>query len=302
MELDSIKFFIVLASELNFSRAADLLNIDQPHLSKHIRRLEKDLGFQLVDRNRRPVQLTPAGKAFLEGAQSLVEQATRLQKRGYRASLGEIGQLAIAINSSITNSVLPSILQNFRKLRPDVKLVLYELAPQEQIKQLLDYQIDIGFDFLPNEHHPDLKSVTILQEPLVIALPESHSLQAQAQIPLQALADESFVLPSPEVVHFYKQIIDFCEQVFGHKPKIVQEATWMLTVLSLVAAGVGVSLLLNNAQNIQRRGVVYRPIKGENPKIQIVALWRRDDSSAVLHEFLQVIKNTVKKTIPTPGN
>ncbi|MEH2323902.1 MAG: LysR family transcriptional regulator [Nostoc sp.] len=295
MELEKLKYFTVLAEELNFSRSADLLDLDQPYLSKHIRRLEKDLGFELFDRERRPLQLTPGGKVFFEDASEIIRQVERAKRRAYRASLGEIGELTIALNSSIINSVLPNVLQAFRSHRPDVELVLSELAPNEQIQQLLDYRIDIGFDFLPNDNHPDLESITILSEPLVIALPESHPLVAKSQIPLKALANESFVLPSPKVVHFYKQIINFCEQVFGHELKVVQEATWMLTVLSLVAGGVGVSLLLKNAQNIQRQGVVYRPIEGKNLKIGIVALWRRDDQSTVLNEFLEVVRDISRR-------
>lgn len=176
-----------MAKELHFSRTADLLNIDQPYLSKHIRRLEKELKFDLFERKKRALQLTPAGKVFFSDVPEIIQQIERVKKRAYRASRGEIGQLAIAINSSITNSVLPNILQAFRSRRPDVKLILCELAPQEQLQQLLNYQIDIGFEFLPHEHHPDLESMTILSEPLVVALPEFHPLVAFSQISLLAL-------------------------------------------------------------------------------------------------------------------
>ncbi|WP_341532274.1 LysR family transcriptional regulator (plasmid) [Nostoc sp. UHCC 0302] len=299
MNIENLKFFLVLVeNQLNFSRAAEHLNIDQGTLSRRIKRLEKDLGdpikrLEPILINRDTSQLTPAGEVLLKDAVEIIKQVERTKERAYRASRGEIGELGIAVNSSIINSVLPDILKVLHSRFPDVKFVLYELAPQEQRQQLLDYQIDIGFDFLPSDNHPDLISTLILQEPLVIALPESHELASKSQIPLKALANESFVLPSPEIVHFYKQIIDFCKQVFGREPKIVQEATWMLTVLSLVAGGVGVSLLLKNAQNIQRQGVVYRPIEGENLEIQIVALMRRNDQSTVLNEFLQLVKDIV---------
>jgi DNA-binding transcriptional LysR family regulator len=290
MDLEDLKYFVALAKELHFSRTADLLNIDQPYLSKHISSLEKELEFDLFDRRKkRSLQLTPAGKAFLCDVPEIIQQIERTKKRAYRTSCGEIGQLSIAINSSITNSILPNLLQRFRLHRPNVKLVLCELTPQEQTQQLLDYQIDVGFAFLPYEHHPDLESMTILSEALVVALPEFHPLVDFSQIPLLALKDEAFIFPSPKVVHFYQQIINFCEEVFGRKPRIAQEATWMLTVLSLVAGGVGISLLLENVQNIQRHSVIYRPIVGDNLKIQIAALWRRNDSSILLQEFRELI-------------
>jgi DNA-binding transcriptional LysR family regulator len=295
MDLKDLKYFAALAEELHFSRTADLLNIDQPYLSKHIHRLEKELKFDLFDRqNKRSLQLTPAGKIFFADVPEIIQQIERAKKRAERASRGEIGQLAIAINSSITNSVLPNLLQRFRLNHPDVKLVLCELTPQEQTQHLLDYQIDVGFAFLPYEHHPDLVSMTILSEPLVVALPEFHPLAAFSQIPLLALKDEAFIFPSPEVVHFYQEIINFCEEIFGRKPRIAQEATWMLTVLSLVASGVGISLLLKNVQNIQRQGVVYRPIVGDNLKIQIAVFWRRNDSSILLQEFRELILEIVR--------
>jgi DNA-binding transcriptional LysR family regulator len=307
MNLENLEYFLALVEkQLNFSRAAECLNIDQGTLSRRIQRLEKDLGdpirrLQPILINRETSQLTPAGEVFLEDAVEIVKRVKRAKERAYRASRGEIGELGIAVNSSIINSVLPDILKAIHSRFPDVKFVLYELAPQEQRQQLVDYQIDIGFDFLPYDNHPDLISMPILQEPLIIALPESHELAGKSQIPLLALANESFVLPSPDIVHFYKQIIDFCKQVFGREPKIVQEATWMLTVLSLVAGGVGISLLLKNAQNIQRQGVVYRPIQGENLEIQIVALMRRNDQSTVLNEFLQLVKDIVATNLKKEG-
>lgn len=269
--------------------------------------MEKDLGdprkrLECILINRGTSQLTPTGEVLLKDAVEIIKQVERAKERAYRASRGEIGELGIAVNSSIINSVLPDILKVLHSRFPDVKFVLYELAPQEQRQQLLDYQIDIGFDFFPYDNHPDLISTLILQEPLVIALPESHELAGKSQIPLKALANESFVLPSPEIVHFYKQIIDFCKQVFGQEPIIVQEATLMVTVLSLVAGGVGVSLLLKNAQNIQRQGVVYRPIEGENLEIQIVALMRRNDQSTVLNEFLQLVKDIVATNLKKEGD
>lgn len=297
MNLENVEYFLALVkNELNFSRTAESLDgIDQPNLGRHIRQLEQDLGYRnfpciLIDRKRR--KLTSAGEVFLKDAVEIVGLLKQAKKRAFRASRGEdIGQLVIAVNSSIINSILPKILQTFGIQRPDVKLVLCELPPQEQIQQLLNYQIDIAFNYLPSDNHPDLISTPILQESLVIALSESHKLAEKSQIPLLALANESFVLPSSEIVHFYKQIIEFCKQAFGSEPKIVQEATWMLTVLSLVAGGVGVSLLLKNTQNIQRQGVVYRPIEGENLKIQIVALMRRNDQSTVLNQFLEVVRD-----------
>jgi DNA-binding transcriptional LysR family regulator len=292
MELRHLRYFIAVAEELNFTRAAERLHIAQPPLSQQIQALETELGVQLFERKKRPLQLTPAGEVLLTEARlvfATVERAIIFTKR---ASRGEIGRLVVGANSSIANSVLPDILRVFRSRFGDVELVLRELTSKQQIQELLSRGIDVGFDRLPNENQNDtaLSFLPILQEPLVIALPEQHPLAAQSQIPLKALADEPFVLPPPDLVPSYSQIINLCQQV-GFTPKVVQQATWMITVLSLVAGSVGVALLPANAQNLVRKGVVYREIQGENLTRQLAVIWRRDDSSVILREFIAVTKD-----------
>ncbi|MEH2424256.1 MAG: LysR family substrate-binding domain-containing protein [Nostoc sp.] len=244
---------------------------------------------------KRPLHLTAAGQVFLTEARLVFPQLERAITSAQKVSRGEIGRLVVGTNSSVANSVLPDILQIFHPLFPEVILVLREVSSFEQVKQLRDRYIDIAFERLPNNNLNDgaLNFLPILQEPLVVALPEKHPLAAQSQIPLIALADEPFVLPPTDLVPSYSQIISLCQQV-GFSPKVVQEATWMVTVLSSVAGGVGVTLLPANAQNLQRKGVVYRPIQGENLTLELAVVWRRDDSSVVLREFLEITKTVAR--------
>lgn len=292
MELRHLRYFIVVAEELNFTRAAERLHIAQPPLSQQIQALEAELKVQLFERKKRPLQLTAAGQVLLTEARLVFATVERAIISTKRASRGEIGRLVVGANSSIANSVLPDILRVFRSRFGDVELVLRELTSREQIQELRSRLIDVGFDRLPNENEneSDLSFLPILQESLVIALPEQHPLAVQSQIPLKALADEPFVLPPPDLVPSYSQIIDLCQQV-GFTPKVVQQATWMITVLSLVAGGVGIALLPANAQNLVRKGVVYREIQGENLTRQLAVIWRRDDSSIILREFIAVTKD-----------
>ncbi|MGI8501830.1 MAG: LysR substrate-binding domain-containing protein [Hassallia sp.] len=291
MELRHLRYFIAVAEELNFTRAAERLHIAQPPLSQQIQALEAELGVQLFERKKRPLELTAAGQVLLTEARLVFGTVERAIISTKRASRGEIGRLVVGANSSIANSVLPDILRVFRSRFADVELVLRELTSKQQIQELLSRQIDVGFDRLPNENEndPDLSFLPILQESLVIALPEQHPLAVQSQIPLKALANEPFVLPPPDLVPSYSQIITLCQQV-GFTPKVVQQATWMITVLSLVAGGVGVALLPANAQNLVRKGVVYREIQGENLTRQLAVIWRRDDLSVILREFIAVTK------------
>ncbi len=299
MELRHLRYFIVLAEELNFSRAAERLHMAQPPLSQQIRSLEDELGLQLFDRKTRPLQLTPAGQAFLEKARQVFTQVEQAIVSAQQASCGEIGRLTVGINTSIANSVLPDILRTFRKRFPDVELVLHEQASYQQIQELCNRQIDVGFVNLHHlqkidENDDTLSFMSILQEPFVIVLPESHPLAGQAQVSLEALADELFILPPAHLPSgLYCQIVSLCQGV-GFSPKVRQEATWMSTVLSLVAGGVGISLLPANAQNLQRKGVVFRFIGEQSPIFQIAIVWRRNDSSVILRNFLEVVRNVTQ--------
>lgn len=231
----------------------------------------------------------------MEEARLVLAQLKRAIDSAQKANQGEIGRLVVGVNSSIANSVLPDILQAFRSRFSEVRLVLREVISSQQAQELRDRQIDMGFDCLPNvnDNDPDLNFMPIFQESLIIALPETHPLAALPQIPLAALADEPFVLAPPELVPSYGQIINLCEQV-GFSPKVVQEATWMVTLLGLVAGGVGVALLPANAQNLQRTGVVYRAIQGQNLTRQVAVVWRRDNESVILQKFLEVTKDSVQ--------
>jgi DNA-binding transcriptional LysR family regulator len=296
MELRHLRYFIVLAEELNFSRAAERLQMAQPPLSQQIRALENELGLQLFDRTTRPLQLTPAGQVFLEKTRQVFTQVEQAKVLAKRASRGEIGQLRVGINTSIANSILPDILRTFCDRFPEVEVVLQEQASYQQLQKLCDRHIDVGFVNLHHlqqidENDDTLSFVSILQEPFVIVLPESHPLAQQTQVSLTALADELFILPPPHLPSgLYDQIVSLCQHV-GFSPKVKQEATWMSTVLSLVAGGVGISLLPANAQNLKRTGVVFRLIQEQSPIFQMAMVWRRNDSSIILRNFLEIARN-----------
>jgi len=290
MELRHLRYFIAVAEVQNFTHAAKRLQIEQPPLSQQIRALEKELGVELIDRKKRPLQLTLAGQTFLEEARSILAQMEQAKQLTQRIGGGKLGRLSVGFTSSIANSILPDILRKFRESSPEVELVWRELATYWQIQGLRERQIDVALCHLPNEaiQYDDLSFQTILEESLIIVLPETHPLAKESSIPLHALATEEFVLPVRQFVSgLSEQIYHLCHQA-GFVPKVTQEATFMLTILSLVAGGVGIALLPANAQNLQRKGVVYRTIQGQTTTIQIAVVWRRKNSSAILHKFLEV--------------
>ncbi len=301
IELRQICYFLaIVEAGNNFSRAAEHLQIEQPPLSQRIKALEKKLKFQLFDRQRRPLQLTAAGEIFLaETRQSLMmlEQAIT---HSQQASRGEIGFLSIGIASSISNTILPDILKTFCDRFPAVELELCELTAEQQIQALKNRHLQIGFEVISDIQfqNQDLTIQPIVEESLIVALPATHPLAAQTHIPLTALAQEALILPSIQAFPFYQEFIDCCEQA-GFQPRIVQnaKATWMITILSLVVAEVGIAILPSNVENLQRRGVVYRSISDINLTRKISVIWRPDEVSIVMREFLQVVQEISGKQI-----
>jgi DNA-binding transcriptional LysR family regulator len=289
IELRHLRYFIAVAEELHFGRAAERLHMAQPPLSQQIRQLEAELGFQLFYRTKRSVQLTEAGLVFLAESRKLFQQLDQAIERGRQTSRGEQGQLVVGFVSSAAYNVLPLILRSFRSQVPEVRLELHELPTNEQIDWLHDGKIDVGFVRPPIEDRT-LSFKTIVHEPMVVALPETHTLAEQTQIALSSLANENFILfPRPLSPSAYDQIISLCQQA-GFSPNVVQEAIQMQTIVSLVAGGIGIALVPVSLQNMQRIGVVYRSLEEPTPYAEVAVIWRTDDPSAIVQRFLNIVE------------
>jgi DNA-binding transcriptional LysR family regulator len=288
IELRHLRYFMMVAEELHFGRAAERLHMAQPPLSHQIRQLETELGFQLFYRTKRSVALTEAGQIFWGECRKIFWQLEQAVRTGQQVSRGELGQLAIAFVSSAAYSVLPQILRSFRSTVPQVRLELHELTTDQQIQWLREGRIDVGFVRPPIEDET-LGCTTIFQEPLVVALPTAHALALQPQVALSTLAGESFILfPRLLAPGLYDQIISLCQQG-GFSPSVVQEAIQMQTIISLVAAEIGVAIVPISLQNLQRTGVVYRSLVEATPKASIAITWRKLDSSATVRRFLEIV-------------
>lgn len=293
IELRHLRYFIAVAEELHFGRAAERLHMAQPPLSQQIRQLEEYLGFQLFHRTKRNVQLTEAGQIFLERCQQLLIQLDQAIQDGQQASRGEIGKLAIGFVSSTAYSVLPSMLHQFRSQFPAVALTLRELTTDQQIQWLRDKRIDVGF-LRPPIDNPEFQMMTVLREPLVVALPEHHPLTVQEKISLRSLTSEPFILfPRRLATGLYDQIISLCQQA-NFSPRVVQEAIQIQTIISLVAAEMGIAIVPVSIQNLQRTGVVYRHLREPTPEAAIAVVWRSDDASPTVAQFLNMVKETTE--------
>lgn len=289
MELRHLRYFVTLAEELHFGRAAERLHIAQPPLSQQIRQLETELGFELFHRTKRKVELSEAGKVFLIEVRQIFRQLEQAIFLGRQVSRGEIGQLVIGFVSSAAYNILPDFLLHFRNNNPNINLELHELTTDEQLRWLDSGRIDVGFVRPPVDENT-YQSKIVFRESLAIALPENHRLANQDKVSLQSLKNESFILfPRVLAPGLYDLIISFCLST-GFSPQLAQEAIQMQTIVSLVAAEIGIAIVPESLQNLRRTGVVYKYFVEETPQVSIAMIWNKDDNSVVLDRFLEMIK------------
>src|SRR5581483_6112262 len=290
MELRHLRYFMTVAEELHFGRAAEKLHISQPPLSMQIRALERELGVTLLNRTQRHVSLTQAGNTLLQEARQILSRLDQAVLMTRRAGRGEIGELAIGFISVADYNVLPNLLREFRRRYPLVNLTLRESTTDAQLEDLVNGRIDVGL-VLPPISAPALESIPILREPLIAALPRRHPLARRAgRIALAALSNAPFILfPRHMAPGLYDDVVSFCRSA-GFSPRVEQEAVQMQTIVSLVSAKLGVAIIPQSLQNLQRTGVVYRQLKEASPLTDIRLAWRRDDALPVLRLFLDLAR------------
>ncbi|NJN07577.1 MAG: LysR family transcriptional regulator [Richelia sp. RM1_1_1] len=288
MELRQLKYFVTTAQELSFRRAAECLFMEQPPLSRQIRKLENELGVELFHRSKRGVTLTEAGHAFFNEARLTLAQAERAAKTAQEAL--QVEKLSIGFSICTFNRMLPDIIKAFRQQFPDVVVTLTEMSSDAQIQAILNGSINIGFIYT-TVSHTNLVTFTLLNESLVVALPSDHPLIHQQQIDLKTLANEPFVLfPEPLKPDMYAQIIQLCEQS-GFQPNVVQEASPPEVLLSFVASGMGISLVARGLELRHNIGIVYRPLTVPTPIQDTSAVWRKQSNSSTLKNFLTFVKS-----------
>ena len=295
MELRHLRYFRTVAIELHFGRAAEKLHIAQPPLSYQIRQLETELGFELFHRTKRSVVLTPAGQVFLTQVDRIFQQLEQAIEIGRKTSRGELGQVSIGFVGSATYNILPLMLQQFRDRYPQVQIELHELTTDRQLIWLHEGKIDIGL-MRPPIIEPGVSSQVIFQESLVVVLPIIHQLATTTTIDLASLAPEPFILfPRQLAPGLYDPIITLC-QAAGFSPLVVQECIQMQTIVSLVSANLGVSILPASIQEVQRYGVVYKPIQNHTLPVStrlsqlasISIVWRTNDDSPTMNKLLEI--------------
>ncbi len=291
MELRQLRYFLAVADDLHVGRAAARLHMGQPSLSRQIAVLEKAIDVPLFTRVRRRFALTPAGVIFRDGAQEIIRRSDELVRQAQQAHRGELGTLRIGFVQSATFKALPSLVGAFRVANPDVQLDPRAMTTLEQIAALGDGRIDAGL-LRPPVNEPKIGTRVISADPLVAALPAGHRLAGRKSIPLAALAEESFVLyKRVEGPTVQDRIIGYCMSA-GFTPRIVQEAIDVQTMVALVAAGLGVSLLIAPTPPTDG-AVIYRPLAEKLPQWEMALAWSSDNKSPALARFLHIAKEVV---------
>jgi DNA-binding transcriptional LysR family regulator len=283
--------FIAVAEALHFGRAATRLHMAQPPLSQAIKHLEELVGVKLLDRSKHAVSLTPAGRAFLDDARALLAQGQRAIDTARRASEGLTGRITIGFMGSVSYELLPRILRDFRTRFPAIHVDLREQTSVEQIESLHASKIDLGIVRLPLNNAADLNMRTIEVERLIAVLPRDHRLAASQTLRLEDLADAPFMIfPPDKSPSLHAKFLMACDEA-GFSPRIALEAWQMASMVSLVAAGMGVVLLPAQVRSSPHPGVVYKDLNNdsEHLDLKIAAAWRPDNISAGVNSMLSVL-------------
>ncbi|MEU2128687.1 LysR family transcriptional regulator [Streptomyces sp. NPDC018352] len=296
MELRHLSAFVAVAEELHFGRAAKRLQMAQPPLSQQIRRLEKELGVQLFERNTRSVRLTAAGESFLQPVRTVLDGLDTAVRTAKAAGRGEFGRVTIGFAGASSHETLPHLTRAVRAAHPALELVMRgQTYANVALDRVADGSLDLGFVRLPVTR-PGVAYRVIDEEELVCALPFDHPLARLESVPVGVLAEEPFVsFPANTGSTVRDAMVGACEAA-GFNPRVVQEAPDSYTILALVAAGVGVTLTVTSVQHIQQNGLVYRPLSGPPIRLRAALAWRADNPSAALRAVLAV----AEEALPTP--
>lgn len=284
-----LRSFLVLAEELHFSRAAAVLHVSQPALSQQIRTLERDLGVQLFTRTSQRVELTPAGDMLRRSAPRALTELDRAVEETQQAAAGVSGVLTIWSVRTGLASVVPGLMRAHTAVHPRVRYALAQVDTSLQLQALRDRTIDVGV-VRAASRVPGLVIETLVSEPLMLAVAEEHPLAAEPVVDPARLVDELFVLwPRRLGADFHDLAIAFCRN-HGFSPRVVSEADDVDSQLALVAAGFGVSLQPAYYARASPVGVVFRPLAGPPPAVELQLAWRRHGSSAAALSFVETAR------------
>ncbi|ABC38632.1 LysR family transcriptional regulator [Burkholderia thailandensis] len=294
MDLKQLRYFVAVAEELHFGRAAKRLFISQPALSFDIRKFEDELGVQLFARTSKSVALTNAGEVLLGEARRLLLQAQEAQRLTIRSASGLAGRLKVGFVNSMLYRGLPSAVRRFEADYPNVEVVLKEMNTHEQVQAILRGQIDVGYAHW-GTFPPEISADTIFSEPFLCCLPAAHRLARRRRVDLAALAHEPFILfPRDAAPHYHDLIIAQCVSA-GFSPQIRHEARLWQTVLTMVEFEMGVALVPSVLRQVRSERLRYLPLAGDALESRTLRLRRSDEREPVAERFGEYLDDGIRR-------
>jgi DNA-binding transcriptional LysR family regulator len=289
MELRQLQYFVAVAEERHFGRAAQRLRMSQPPLSIQIKGLEAELGVRLLNRSTRRVTLTDAGSTFLERARKILGAVEEARDAVRGTEQGIRGRLDVGFISSATLTLLPPSIRLFRERFGGVELVLKELTSAQQVDALYEDEIKVGLVRLPMRA-PGIQFEPVLEERLVVALPSGHVLEKHDRVSLEAIADLPLIFFTRQLIPgFHAQIVELFQRV-GAFPNVAQHAVHLQTIVGLVASGVGIAILPSSAERVSREGVVYRALDVPDATSWMGLAWVEGDESRLVKNFVRTVR------------
>lgn len=296
MELRHLRYFVAVAENMHFGRAAQQLHIVQPALSKQIAALERELGVELFTRAKHRIEFTPAGKAFFAEARDILQRADHAARTAKMTASGAIGSLDIGFIGQAMFSFLPPVLREYRRRYPDVRFVLQELPSAIQLGELGQGRLDAGF-VRPSGHDELIRFITISREAYVVGLAEDHPLAAESVVDLADCADETFVLVSRTAAPIsFDQGLAVC-QSYGFTPQVIEEGTTPAARFGMVSAGVGVTIAPESSIRYPWQGVAFRPLTRRDVEVELAFAYRTTNESVALRSFCE----TLQTLLPVAG-
>ena len=291
MDLRDMRYFLAVAEEGHMGRAANRLHLSQPPLTRHIQALEEKLGVPLFLRTPKGMALTEAGLTLLQEVPNLLELAQQAAERTRLAGQGWIGRLDVGLFGSGVLDVIPRILAQFHQARPDVKIVLHNLTKDAQLQALRERRITVGFNRLVPAA-PDISTMTVLRESLMVALPAVHPLWVLPSLRIRDLANVPLILYPNVPMRGLAQEVSDAFHAEGVPLRVEQEVEDVLTAVALVSAGFGMAVTTQSASNLRLPGVAFRPLHSSQLKeLELSCLYRTDDRSRALQAFLEVVRS-----------
>lgn len=293
MEMRQLRYFLAVAEQMHFTRAAEHLHLSQPALSQQIRMLEEEIGVRLIERSRRRVQLTAAGLAFRARARAALEAAAEAASDARMAARGEAGSISIGFVTTAAVVILPRLLAEFGARFPRAVVELRELEPRAQMEALEQNRVTLGLSSVPSAL-PSLESRLLAEERLVVALPSRHPAARRSSVHLRDLSHERFLLPPRGLLSgIHEGIIAACHSA-GFEPDSIQPTRLAETAVCLVARNLGIALVPESFRHLKVGGVVYRPLTHEVPVIRMYAIRRKQSESPLADNLWSFVESMAR--------